>query len=414
MLKDKHIVLGVTGSIAAYKAAELASRLAQEGALVEVIMTRSAQEFVAPLTFQTLTQRPVITDMFRLLSEMNIAHVALAQRADLVLIAPATANTIAKLAHGLADDMLSATVLATRAPVLIAPAMETNMYENPVTQANLASLVARGMTVVEPEVGHLASGRYGKGRMADPAVILAMAKQALGRDGDLAGRRVVVTAGGTQEPLDPVRFVGNRSSGKMGYALAQAALERGAQVTLISAPTRLSPPPGAKTEFVTTAAEMRDAVMGRIVDADALIMAAAVADYRPAEVARQKIKKASRGLTLRLRPNPDILMEVAEYRRSTGKPSVVVGFAAETEDLAANARAKLEAKRLDLIVANDVTSPDSGFDSDTNRALIMDRLGQTSELPLLAKPELADRVLDHVVELFRSAGPHLEQTAPPA
>ncbi|MBI4758941.1 MAG: bifunctional phosphopantothenoylcysteine decarboxylase/phosphopantothenate--cysteine ligase CoaBC [Chloroflexi bacterium] len=413
MLKDKHIVLGVTGSIAAYKAAELASRLAQEGALVEVIMTRSAQEFVAPLTFQTLTQRPVITEMFQLLSEMNIAHVALAQRADLVLIAPATANTIAKLAHGLADDMLSATVLATRAPVLIAPAMETNMYENPVTQANLASLVARGMTVVEPEVGHLVSGRYGKGRMADPAMILALAKQALGRDGDLAGRRVVVTAGGTQEPLDPVRFVGNRSSGKMGYALAQAALERGAQVTLISAPTRLSPPPGAKMEFVTTAAEMRDAVMGSIVDADALIMAAAVADYRPAEVAPQKIKKNSRGLTLRLRRNPDILMEVAEYRRSTGKPSMVVGFAAETEDLAANARAKMEAKRLDLIVANDVASPGSGFDSDTNRALIMDRLGQTSELPLLVKPELADRVLDRVVELFRNAGPHLERTAPP-
>ncbi len=402
VLKGKNVVLGVTGGIAAYKAVELASRLTQAGAIVDVIMTDAATRFVAPLSFQTITRRPVVTDMFALLQKTEIAHVSLAERADVVVIAPATANTIAKLAHGLADNMLTATVLATAAPLIVAPAMDAGMYENPATQANLALLQERGAVIVGPAYGRLASGKVGKGRLAEIREIVGTIRMVLGREGELAGRRVLVTAGGTREYIDPVRFIGNPSSGKMGYALAEAARDRGAEVTLISAPTALPKPVGVKLVAVETAQEMRDAVLDALPETDLLLMAAAVADYRPAHRVGRKIKKGeAEELTLRLVRNPDILAEVAARRGP--KPAVVVGFAAETEDLVANAKAKLVEKRLDLIVANDVTAPDSGFGADTNRVTLLDRRGRVEALPLLPKTEVAERVLDWAVELLGAA-----------
>ena len=399
VLRDRHVVLGVTGGIAAYKACDLASRLVKAGAIVDVIMTEAATHFVAPLTFQTLTQRPVVTDMFALLQETEIGHVSLAHRAELLIIAPATANTIAKLAAGLADNMLTATALDTRAPLLIAPAMETGMWENPITQANLARLrERRDVTVVGPAVGRLASGGVGVGRMAEPEEIFEWACIVLGCRSDLAGQRVVVTAGGTQEPVDPVRILTNRSSGKMGVALAVAARNRGAAVTLIHAPLLVPLPTGVQAVPVSTAMDMRQAVLAAVPEIDVLIMAAAVADYRPAAPAAHKIKKErEEALTLHLVRNPDILSEVAAQRQTSGRPQVVVGFAAESRDLVANARAKLAAKRLDLIVANDITARDSGFGVDTNRVTILDAEGGVMELPLLAKAEVAERVLDQVV-----------------
>ncbi len=402
VLKGKNIVLGVTGGIAAYKAVELASRLTQAGAVVDVIMTEAATRFVAPLTFQAIVQRPVITDMFALLQKTEIAHVSLAERADVVVIAPATANTIAKLAQGLADNMLTATVLATAAPLIVAPAMDAGMYENPATQANLALLRERGAVIVGPAYGRLASGKVGKGRLAETREIMGTIRMVLGREGELAGRRVLVTAGGTREYIDFVRFIGNPSSGKMGYALAEAARDRGAEVTLISAPTALPKPVGVELVAVETAQEMRDAVLDALPETDLLLMAAAVADYRPAHRVGRKIKKGeAEELTLRLVRNPDILAEVAARRGP--KPAVVVGFAAETEDLVANAKAKLVEKRLDLIVANDVTAPDSGFGADTNRVTLLDRRGRIEALPLLPKTEVAERVLDWAVELLGAA-----------
>jgi len=402
VLKGRNIVLGVTGGIAAYKAVELASRLTQAGAVVDVIMTEAATRFVAPLTFQAITQRPVITDMFALPREMEIAHVSLAGRADVVVVAPATANTIAKLAQGLADNMLTATILATAAPLIVAPAMDAGMYENPATQANLALLRERGAVIVGPAYGRLASGKVGKGRLAETSEIVGTVRMVLGREGELAGRRVLVTAGGTREYIDPVRFIGNPSSGKMGYALAEAARDRGAKVTLVSAPTALPKPVGVELVAVETARGMREAVLDALPETDLLLMAAAVADYRPAHPVSRKIKKGeAEELTLRLVRNPDILAEVAARRGP--KPSVVVGFAAETEDLVANARAKLVEKRLDLVVANDVTAPDSGFGADTNRVTLIDRRGRVEALPLLPKTEVAERVLDWAVELLGPA-----------
>ena len=402
VLKGKNIILGVTGGIAAYKAVELASRLTQAGAVVDVIMTEAATRFVAPLTFQAIVQRPVITDMFALLQKTEIAHVSLAERADVVVIAPATANTIAKLAQGLADNMLTATVLATAAPLIVAPAMDAGMYENPATQANLALLRERGAVIVGPAYGRLASGKVGKGRLAETREIVGTIRMVLGREGELAGRRVLVTAGGTREYIDFVRFIGNPSSGKMGYALAEAARDRGAEVTLVSAPTALPKPVGVKLVAVETAQGMRDAVLDALPETDFLLMAAAVADYRPAHRMGRKIKKGeAEELTLRLVRNPDILAEVAARRGP--KPAVVVGFAAETEDLVANAKAKLVEKRLDLIVANDVTAPDSGFGADTNRVTLLDRRGRIEALPLLPKTEVAERVLDWAVELLGAA-----------
>jgi len=389
MLKGKVVVLGVTGSIAAYKAADLASKLVQAGAGVDVVLTLSATEFVTPLTFRSLTPGSVIVDMF----EAAIEHVELARRADVVVVAPATATTIARLAHGLAEDMVSLTVLATKAPVLVCPAMDSQMFENPATQANLETLRARGMTIVEPEMGRLASGRMGAGRLPDSQTLLGAIRYALGRGGDLAGRKVVVTAGGTREPIDPVRYVGNYSSGKMGYAVAEAARDRGAEVVLVSAPTALPTPYGVRLVPVQQAAEMRDAVVGECRDAQALVMAAAVADYQPSATAEQKVKRHAETLSLELTRTPDILAEA-------GKGFIRVGFAAESEELVANARRKLESKGLDLIVANDITGPETAFDADTNRVVILDRTGGEESLPVMTKYEVAQRILDRVVELL--------------
>jgi len=388
-------VLGITGGIAAYKAAELASKLTQAEAKVEVIMTESATKLITPLTLRSIAGRPVVTDMFELASEYSVEHIALAEAADVVVIAPATANTIAKLAAGIADNMLCCVVLATTAPVVIAPAMNDDMFQNPITQENLARLKARGFTIVEPEYGRLASGKMGLGRLADVEKIIGIVKQVLGRNGELAGKHIVVTAGGTQEPIDPVRHISNRSSGKMGYALALAARDRGARVSLVAAPTSLPAPAGIEVTPVRTAAEMKAAVAGAVARADALIMAAAVADYQPKSAARAKIKKKTGSLTLELVRTPDILAEV-------GGDFLRVGFAAESEDLVANAKQKLEKKKLDLIAANDITDKDSGFDSETNKVTLIDKSGQVESLPLLSKREVADRILDKVVALLKS------------
>ncbi|MBI3979885.1 MAG: bifunctional phosphopantothenoylcysteine decarboxylase/phosphopantothenate--cysteine ligase CoaBC [Chloroflexi bacterium] len=392
VLIDKHVVLGVTGSIAAYKAIELASRLVQAGARVDVVMTAAAQQFVTPLSFQSLTHRPVVTDMFSLQNEMSVEHVGLARRADVLLVAPATADVIARLALGLADDPLTTTALATSAPLVVAPAMERHMLEHPATAGHLTTLRARGAAVVESAFGYLASGATGRGRLADSAEILGVVRQMLGRAGDLAGRHVVVTAGGTREPIDPVRVITNRSSGKMGYALAEMARDRGARVSLVS--TAEQPPVGVKVVRVETVAEMAEAVRAATADADALIMAAAPADFRPALPAEQKIKKSGSSLTIDLVPTVDIL---AQTRGSF----VRVGFAAESERVVEHARAKLLGKDLDLIVANDITLAGSGFGADENRVVILDRQGGVEDLPLMAKTAVAQRILDRVVALLK-------------
>ncbi len=395
MLTNKTIVLGVTGSIAAYKAADLASKLTQAGARVEVIMTESATRFVAPLTFRSLTNRPVVTVMFELASEFSIEHVALAEAADVVVIAPATANVIAKLAAGIADDMLSCTVLATSAPVIIAPAMHAGMFQNPVTQDNLAKLRLRGFTIIGPAYGRLASGGTGQGRLTDIEEIIGTVKLVLGRSGDLAGKRLVITAGGTREAIDPVRFISNRSSGKMGYAVAEAGRDRGAIVTLITAPTALPEPVGIEVIQVGSAAQMKEAVTQAVAQADALIMAAAVADYQPKSFSKGKIKKVATGprMSLELVRTPDILSE-------TRGNFLRVGFAAESEDLIENAKDELQRKQLDLVAANDITVPGAGFEVDTNIITLIDRNGNTESLPLMSKREVADKILDRVVGLM--------------
>ncbi|MDE2860419.1 MAG: bifunctional phosphopantothenoylcysteine decarboxylase/phosphopantothenate--cysteine ligase CoaBC [Chloroflexota bacterium] len=393
-LVDARVVLGVTGSIACYKAADLASKLTQAGALVDVILSHGASNFVTPLTFRSLTHRPVVTDLFDADSEQAVNHVAMAHDADVVLVAPATAHVIARLAHGFADDALTTTALASAAPLVVAPAMDGYMFDNPATQENLETLRRRGATIIGPESGHLASGLSGMGRMSEPAHIVDSLKAVLGRRGDMAGRAIVVSAGGTQEPIDPVRVITNRSSGKMGYAIAEAARDRGASVTLVTAPTSLPDPVGVELRRVATVAEMREAVLEACTGADAVIMAAAVSDYRPAEVASQKIKKGESGedgLVLQLVKNDDFFLEV---------PAGVlrVGFAAESEDLVANARGKLESKGLALIAANDITQEDSGFNVDTNRVVIIGRDGTEDALPLLTKYQVGHRLLDRVME----------------
>lgn len=393
MLSSKVIVLGVTGSIAAYKAADLASKLTQAGARTDVIMTRAATEFVTPLTFRSLTHRPVVTDMFDPDSEYSVEHVALAKEANLVAIVPATANVIAKLASGMADDMLTTTVLATQAPVLLAPAMDAGMYDNPATQDNIARLKARGYTFVGPEAGRLASGLMGMGRLVSTEVIIDTIRWVLGKSGDLAGKRFLVSAGGTQEPFDPVRFIGNRSTGKMGYAVAEAARDRGAIVKLVSGPTNLPKPVGIELMPVRTALEMRDAVLGNAAWAEVLVMTSAVADYRPTTTMQSKIKKGAGAMTVELVANPDILAEV-------NGNFVKVGFAAESEDLLENAQEKLLKKNLDIIAANDITAPDSGFAVDTNRVILVDRQGNIERLPLMLKSEVADQLLDRIKKLL--------------
>jgi len=394
VLQDQHIALGVTGSIASYKAADLASKLTQAGARVDVIMTEAATRFVTPLTMRSLTGRPVFIDMFDPSTELAEEHVEIARRAAAVIVVPASANTIAKLAQGLADDMVSLTVLATEAPVLIAPAMDHQMFEHAATQANLESLRGRGYEIIGPAEGRLASGRMGLGRLVETETLVGALRQALGRRGDLAGRRIVVSAGGTREPIDPVRVITNYSSGKMGYALAEAARDRGAEVTLVSTVVTLPTPYGVGLVAVETVAEMREAVLAACEGSHVLIMAAAVSDFRPAERASQKIKKSAGSISLELERTQDFFLEIEG-------PIVKVGFAAETNDLIANARAKLTKKRLDLIVANDVTAPGSGFAVDTNQVTLIDASGGEEALPLLPKYEVAQHVLDRVAALLQ-------------
>ncbi len=406
LFRDKRIVLGVTGSIAAYKAADLASKLTQAGALVDVVLTEAATRFVTPLTFQSVTGRPARTDLWAASAEAHVAHVALGESAHLMVIAPATADTIAKLAHGLADNLLTVTALAARCPLLLAPAMDAGMYEHPATQANLKQLAERGVILLGPAEGRMASGLVGRGRLLEPDEILGQIRLAVGRGGSLAGRRVVVSAGGTQEPIDPVRFISNRSSGKQGYALAQAALDRGAEVTLVAGATALSTPVGARLVSVTTAEAMAQAVLAASAEADVLLMAAAVADFRPAQVAGQKLKKTALP-EIRLEKTVDILTAVAEARDRSPehRPQVIVGFAAESQNLVENAREKVLRKRLTMIVANDITARDAGFAVDTNRVTLIDEGGGIQALPLLTKAEVADAVLARVEKFLTSPRP---------
>jgi phosphopantothenoylcysteine decarboxylase/phosphopantothenate--cysteine ligase len=394
-LEGRHVVLGITGSIAAYKALDLASKLVQANAHVVAMLTEGATRFVTPLAFAAITHRPAITDLYDPQSEMGIDHVAVAQQADLVIVAPATANTLAKMAHGLADDPVTTTLLATQAPVMVAPAMDAHMFDHPATQANISILKERGVYVAGPVVGRMASGLVGTGRMVEPAELIGHARLLLGRAGDLAGRRIVVTAGGTEEAIDPVRVITNHSSGRMGYAIAEAARDRGATVTLIVARSPLLDPVGVEVVRATSAAEMGSAVRGATETADALVMAAAVSDWTPVETARNKLKKGDADtMTLELRKTGDILASIDQ-------PGLVkVGFAAETENVEENARKKLASKGLDLVVANDVTSPDSGFGADDNRVTLIGKEGEAEELPKTAKYEVGHRILDRVTAIL--------------
>jgi len=397
-LAGRELILGVTGSIAAYKAVYLLRELTRLGAGVTVCLTEHAAQFVAPLTFRTLSGRPVLTDLFDPQSADAVEHVALAERAHAVLVAPATANLLAKAAHGIADDFLTTLLLAARAPVLMVPAMDGGMWEHPAVVANVATLRGRGVTVLEPDTGALASGLSGKGRLPEPDAIVEALLRVLTPARDFVGERLVITAGPTREPIDPVRYISNRSSGKMGYGLAAAALRRGAQVTLIAGPTQLTPPPGAVFVPVQTAEEMREAVLQHLPSATVVIKAAAVADYRAQHPAAAKIK-GKRDLTLELTPNPDILAEVAGRR--TG--AFIVGFAAETHDVAANARAKLESKGIDMLIANDVSQQGIGFDADENEVLLLDRWGGTRALPRMPKTDAANMILGHIFAVRAAA-----------
>lgn len=395
MAETKTVLLGVTGSIAAYKAVELARLLAKRGLQVKVAMTKAACEFVAPLTFSSITGNPVAADMFAEPSRRQAAHVSLADEADLILVAPATADTIAKLAYGIADEILFSTVLASDAPLVVAPAMHSEMYEDAATQGNLATLRGRGATIVEAETGELASGDVGPGRLADLGAIVEAVMVELGRVRDLEGRRVLVTAGGTQEPLDPVRYLGNRSSGKTGYAIADECARRGAGVTLVSAPTSLVAPAGVAVVPVGSAREMADAVLERFDKVDAVVMTAAVADFAPAEPSASKIKKDAAPRSIALAPTLDILAEVGKRK----KGQVLIGFAAETEDVAAGARAKLDAKNLDMVVANDVSKPGIGFGADDNEVILVGRDGD-EQLPRTSKVEMAREIVDRLAGLL--------------
>lgn len=406
-LTGKKIVLGVTGGIAVYKAVEVASRLKKAGAEVHVVMTKHATEFVTELTFREISGQPVSVDMFAPVAHFKVEHVALARMADLVLIAPATANIIAKLAVGLADDMLSTTVLATKAPVFLAPAMNTNMYENPVTQANLTALSERGMHVIEPDSGPLlAYGVVGKGRFPEPQAVVQHVLDFFAQTQDLLGKKVIVSAGGTIEPIDPVRYLGNRSTGKMGYAVAQEAARRGAEVTLVAGHTMLADPADAKIKLVRvqSARDMQRAIEAEYEAADAVIMSAAVADYRPQRVSPQKIKKSDDDLVLRLVRNPDILYGLGQNKTH----QLLVGFAAETQDVEEYAWEKLQHKNLDFIVANNVSQKDAGFAVDTNRAKIFTRDGQGWDYPLMTKQKLAKIIIDKLAERWQQAKPTKE------
>jgi phosphopantothenoylcysteine decarboxylase/phosphopantothenate--cysteine ligase len=398
--ENRRVILGVTGSIAAYKATDLASKLAQSGALVDVILTQAALEFITPLSFQSVTGRPAFIDKDLWEREGHVLHIGLAKNASLLVIAPASANTLAKLAHGIADNLLTVTALAARCPMLLAPAMDGGMYLNPATQNNLEILRQRGAIMVGPAEGHLASGLTGIGRMVEPSELLGHIRQELARDGCMRGRKVVVTAGGTQEPIDPVRSITNRSSGKQGFALAQAALDHGAKVILITGPTELSAPIGVDRIDVQTAEQMQAAVLDAIPGTDVLIMAAAVADFRPASPAAHKLKREKGVPQIYLEPTPDILASVSQFKSTSGFPRVMIGFAAESQDLLSNARRKLHAKGLDLIIANDITVNDAGFAVDTNRVTILDVGGGEATLPLLSKSEVSEAVLERIIGIL--------------
>lgn len=397
ILNGRRILLGVTGSIAAYKAADLASKLTQAGALVDVLLTEAAEEFVTRRTFQSVTGRRAFTDADLWGSEAHVLHVGLAEGADLLVLAPATANTLAKLAHGQADSLLTLTALAARCPLLVAPAMDAGMFGHRATQANLETLHRRGAIIVGPAEGRMASGLVGVGRMVEPPELFGHIRLALGREGPLAGQTVVVTAGGTREPMDPVRVITNRSSGKQGNALAQAALDRGAAVTLITTVIDSPAPVGAERVEVETAAEMREAVFAAMPGAAALLMAAAVADFGPASLSEDKIKKGAGISEIKLKPTEDILEQVVARRRDSGWPKVVVGFAAESRDLVENARAKLTSKGLDLVVANDITQ---AFAAENNQVTLLDAEGGVEALPLLSKFQVAEHVMERVTALL--------------
>lgn len=402
LLNEKHIVIGVSGSIAAYKAADLASKLTQAGAKVDVILTPAAEKFVSPLTFQSVTGRKAFTDTELWGGEAHILHVGLGHTADLFLVAPCTANTLAKLAQGLADNLLTITALAARCPIMVAPAMDVGMFTQVVTQENLRVLASRGVTIVGPGEGRMASGLSGKGRMLEPDELLGHIRLVLGKKGVLAGKQVTVTAGGTQEAIDPVRFISNRSSGKQGYALAQAALDAGAKVTLISTPTSLVPPVGAALTQVGSAQEMLQAVQAALHQCDVLIMAAAVADFRPKKVLTEKVKKKDGLPDLTLESTTDILGTINLPDANLPRPKVIVGFAAESSDLIKNAMEKLHNKKLDLIAANDISASDAGFGVDTNRVTLLDSNGKPEVLPLLSKVEVAEAIIARVATLLEN------------
>ena len=404
ILSGKHIILGVTGSIAAYKAADLASKLTQAGAQVDVILTGAAEKFITPLTFQSVTGRRAYIDSDLWGNEAHVLHVGLGHKTDLLVIAPCTANTIAKLAHGQADSLLTVTALANTAPLVIAPAMDGGMFDHPATQENLDTLRKRGADIIEPAEGHLASGLTGIGRLPETHELIGRIRLILGRRGLLADKRVVVTAGGTQEPLDPVRVLTNRSSGKQGYALAQAALDAGAQVTLITTPTVLTPPVGADVVHVETAKQMLDSVLKESDGCDALIMAAAVADFRPKNTAKDKIKKEGGVPQIELEATEDILKTVsASGLTRSGKrkrPRVVAGFAAESQSLLENAGSKLQSKNLDLIAANDISAEDAGFTVETNRITLLFADGRRESLALMSKTEAAEIIIERIAALL--------------
>lgn len=406
LLDGKRIALGIGGSIAAYKAVDLASKLTQAGAQVDVIMTRAAERFVTPLTFQSVTGRPVYDSLWESSSSelpTHIAHVGLGEGADLLIVAPATADILSSFANGQADDLLRVTYLAARCPVVIAPAMDGGMYSHPAVTTNFETLRGRDVTIIEPEEGRFASGLTGKGRLPETAVLLGHIREVLGKSGPLQGRHVTVTAGPNREALDPVRFITNHSSGKQGHALAQAAIDAGASVTLITAARDLPAPVGAARIPVDSARDMLAAVENALPHTDVLLMAAAIADYRPATISEQKIKKPDdpdAGMTIELARNPDILMRVKDIREHGKGPGVVVGFAAESQDLLANAQSKLERKNLDLMVANDISARDAGFRSDDNRVVILDRSGTREEVALSSKARIAEIVIDRVANLL--------------
>ncbi len=400
VLNGKKILLGITGSIAAYKAADLASRLAQAGAEIDVVLTDSAEKFVTPLTFQSVTGRRAYVDADLWGNEAHVLHVGLGKNADALVIAPCTANTIAKLAHGQADNLITILALAASCPLLIAPAMDGGMYDHPATQENLNKLKERGVTIIGPSDGHLASGLTGKGRMTEPVELIGYIRLLLGRQGLLAAKKVVISAGGTQEPLDPVRVLTNRSSGRQGYALAQAALDAGADVTLISTPTLLDAPIGACMLSVETAKQMLDAVLTESADADALIMAAAVADFRPKKTSGAKLKKRDGIPQIELEETEDILKTVAAQRSGKDRPHLIVGFAAESRDLIQNAVEKIRSKKIDMIAANDIASEDAGFVVETNRVTLLFPDGKQEALPLMSKSEVAEIIVRKIATLL--------------